>query len=166
MVNKILFIGVCSFMLMAVSCGNRGKSHLGGRNVKESMVTDNVENDSLGHVTEIETKSNRPIYSQLKKELDSIEIYNDSIIYGFWFQPHAALEVNLFLHKNGRFELKKCDVTKKGTFKIDGYMVKLIADDGWGNEQFDGRVFHKHNRTNFYLTDSNENYLYLVKGSD
>ena len=111
-------------------------------------------------------ESERPVYDRLLLELDSIEIYNDSIIYGFWFQPHAALEVNLFLHKNGRFELKKCDVTKRGTFKIDGYMVKLIADDGWGNEQFDGRVFHKHNGTNFYLTDSNENYLYLVKGSD
>ena len=45
-------------------------------------------------------------------------------------------------------------------------MVKLIADDGWGNEPFDGRVFHKHNGTNFYLTDSNDDYLSLVKGSD
>ena len=111
-------------------------------------------------------ESEKPVYDRLLLELDSIEIYNDSIIYGFWFQPHAALEVNLFLHKNGRFELKKCDVTKKGIFTIDGYMVKLIADDGWGNEPFEGRVFHKHNGTNFYLADSNENYLYLVKGSD
>lgn len=166
MADKILFIGYVSLMLIVVGCGKSSKSQLVRRDVNESMVTDNVENDSLGHVTEIETKSNRPIYSQLRKELDSTEIYNDSVIYGYWFQPHAALEVNLFLHKNGRFELKKCDVTKKGTFKIDGYMVKLIADDGWGNEQFDGRVFHKHNGTNFYLTDSNENSLYLVKGSD
>jgi hypothetical protein len=113
-----------------------------------------------------EIESERPVYDRLLLELDSTEIYNDSIIYGYWFQPHAALEVNLFLHKNGRFELKRCDVTKKGTFTMDGYMVKLIADNGWSDEPFDGRVFHKHNGTNFYLTDSNENYLYLVKGSD
>ncbi len=90
MANKILFIGYVSLMLMAVSCGNSGKSQLDGRDVKESMVTDNVENDSIGHVTEIGAKTNRPIYTQLKKELDSIEIYNDSIIYVFWFQPHAG----------------------------------------------------------------------------
>ena len=83
MANKILFIGYVSLMLMAVSCGKNGKSQLDGRDIKESMVTDNVENDSLGHVTEIETKSNRPIYSQLRKELDSTEIYNDSVIYGY-----------------------------------------------------------------------------------
>ena len=64
MANKILFIGYVALMLMAVSCGNSGKSQLDGRDIKESMATNNVENDSLGHVTEIETKSNRPIYSQ------------------------------------------------------------------------------------------------------
>ena len=113
-----------------------------------------------------ETKLDRPVYDQLLLELDSTEIYNDSIIYGYWFQPHAASEVNLFLHKNGRFVLKRCDVIKQGTFVKDGVIIRLNADDGWGEESFDGRVFHKHNGTNFYLTDSNEKYLHLVKGSD
>ena len=99
MANKILFIGYVALMLMAVSCGNSGKSQLDGRDIKESMATNNVENDSLGHVTEIETKSNRPIYSQLRRELDSTEIYNDSVVYGYWFQAHAATFVNLFLRK-------------------------------------------------------------------
>ena len=163
MANKILFIGYVSLMLMAVSCG---KSQLDGRDIKESMVTDNVENDSLGHVTEIETNSNRPIYSQLRKELDSTEIYNDSVIYGYWFQPHAAASVNLFLHKNGEFDMKYCDVKIKGTFVLDRHIIRMKPDGDWGEISIDGRLFHKHNGTNFYLTDRTENVFYLIKGSD
>ena len=44
MANKILFIGYVALMLMAVSCGNSGKSQLDGRDIKESMATNNVEN--------------------------------------------------------------------------------------------------------------------------
>lgn len=163
MANKILFIGYVSLMLIVAGCG---KSQLDRRDVKESMVTDNVENDSLGHVTEIETKSNRPIYSQLRKELDSTEIYNDSVIYGYWFQPHAAASVNLFLHKNGVFDMKYCDVKIKGTFVWDRHIIRMKPDGDWGEISIDGRLFHKHNGTNFYLTDSKEEVFYLVKGSD
>jgi hypothetical protein len=163
MANKILFIGYVSLMLIVAGCG---KSQLDRRDVKESMVTDNVENDSIGHITEIEAKSNHPIYSQLRKELDSTEIYNDSIIYGYWFQPHAAASVNLFLHKNGEFDMKYCDVKIKGTFVLDRHIIRMKPDGDWGEISIDGRLFHKHNGTNFYLTDSKEEVFYLVKGSD
>ena len=166
MANKILFIGYVALMLMAVSCGNSGKSQLDGRDIKESMATNNVENDSLGHVTEIETKSNRPIYSQLRRELDSTEIYNDSVVYGYWFQPHAASFVNLFLHKNGEFEMTYCDTKIKGTFVLDRHIIRMKPDGDWGDISIDGRLFHKHNGTNFYLTDSKEEVFYIVKGSD
>ena len=163
MANKILFIGYVSLMLIVAGCG---KSQLDRRDVKESMVTDNVENDSIGHITEIEAKSNHPIYSQLRKELDSTEIYNDSIIYGYWFQPHAAASVNLFLHKNGEFDMKYCDVKIKGTFVLDRHIIRMKPDGDWGEISIDGRLFYKHNGTNFYLTDSKEEVFYLVKGSD
>ena len=163
MANKILFIGYVSLMLIVAGCG---KSQLDGRDVKESMVTDNVENDSIGHITEIEAKSNHPIYSQLRKELDSTEIYNDSVIYGYWFQPHAAASVNLFLHKNGEFDMKYCDVKIKGTFVLDRHIIRMKPDGDWGEISIDGRLFYKHNGTNFYLTDSKEEVFYLVKGSD
>ena len=163
MANKILFIGYVSLMLIVASCG---KSQLDRRDVKESMVTDNVENDSIGHITEIEAKSNHPIYSQLRKELDSTEIYNDSIIYGYWFQPHAAASVNLFLHKNGEVDMKYCDVKIKGTFVLDRHAIRMKPDGDWGEISIDGRLFYKHNGTNFYLTDSKEEVFYLVKGSD
>ena len=163
MANKILFIGYVSLMLIVAGCG---KSQLDRRDVKESMVTDNVENDSIGHITEIEAKSNHPIYSQLRKELDSTEIYNDSIIYGYWFQPHAAASVNLFLHKNGEFDMKYCDVKIKGTFVLDRHIIRMKPDGDWGEISIDGRLFHKHNGTNFYLTDSKEEVFYIVKGSD
>ena len=166
MANKILFIGYVALMLMTVSCGNSGKSQLDGRDIKESMATNNVENDSLGHVTEIETKSNRPIYSQLRRELDSTEIYNDSVVYGYWFQPHAATFVNLFLHKNGEFEMTYCDTKIKGTFVLDRHIIRMKPDGDWGDISIDGRLFHKHNGTNFYLTDSKEEVFYIVKGSD
>lgn len=155
--KKILYVTTAAIVLSVIMLFIFYNSGNAGIQPTQSQNDDTIKS---------KIESERPVYDRLLLELDSIEIYNDSIIYGFWFQPHAALEVNLFLHKNGRFELKKCDVTKKGIFTIDGYMVKLIADDGWGNEPFDGRVFHKHNGTNFYLADSNENYLYLVKGSD
>ena len=163
MANKILFIGYVSLMLIVAGCG---KSQLDRRDVKESMVTDNVENDSIGHITEIEAKSNHPIYSQLRKELDSTEIYNDSIIYGYWFQPHAAASANLFLHKNGEFDMKYCDVKIKGTFVLDRHVIRMKPDGDWGEISIDGRLFHKHNGTNFYLTDRTENVFYLIKGSD
>ena len=161
MANKILFIGYVALMLMAVSCGNSGKSQLDGRD-----TTNNVENDSLGHVTEIETKSNCPIYSQLRRELDSTEIYNDSVVYGYWFQAHAATFVNLFLHKNGEFEMTYCDTKIKGTFVLDRHIIRMKPDGDWGDISIDGRLFHKHNGTNFYLTDSKEEVFYIVKGSD
>jgi len=163
MANKILFIGYVSLMLIVAGCG---KSQLDRRDVKESMVTDNVENDSLGHVTEIEAKSNRPIFSQLRKKLDSTEIYNDSVIYGYWFQPHAAASANLFLHKNGVFDMKYCDVKIKGTFVLDRHIIRMKPDGDWGEISIDGRLFYKYNGTNFYLTDSKEEVFYLVKGSD
>ena len=166
MANKILFIGYVALMLMAVSCGNSGKSQLVGRDIKGSMSQNIAENDSLGHVTEIETKSNCPIYSQLRMELDSTEIYNDSVVYGYWFQAHAATFVNLFLHKNGEFEMKYCDTEIKGTFVLDRHIIRMKPDGDWGDISIDGRLFHKHNGTNFYLTDSKEEVFYLVKGSD
>ena len=46
MADKILFIGYVSLMLIVVGCGKSSKSQLVRRDVKESMVTDKVENDS------------------------------------------------------------------------------------------------------------------------
>ena len=42
----------------------------------------------------------------------------------------------------------------------------MKPDCDWGEISIDGRLFHKHNGTNFYLTDSKEEVFYIVKGSD
>ena len=34
--------------------------------------------------------SHRPVYDRLLAELDSTEIYDDNILYGYWFKPHEA----------------------------------------------------------------------------
>lgn len=124
--------------------------------------------------------SSRPIYDKLLAELDSTEIYNDSILYGYWFKPHEACAVNIFFHKDGRFEFKYyvvendttiIDVVKKGIFTIGDMdasqtrIVKMQADDGWDEKVFKGTVQYKNNGTNFYISDEDSG-LYLVKGSD
>lgn len=124
--------------------------------------------DSLNDdTTEVEEESKQPVLDQLLLELDSDEIYNDSIIYGYWFQPHAAYEVNAFFHKNGVFELKYTDeFVRSGKFVIEGNVILLNTDEGWENGPCDGRLFHRHNGTNFYIADSKEQHIFLVKGSD
>jgi hypothetical protein len=117
--------------------------------------------------------SNHPITDMLYAELDSADIYNDSILYGYWFKPHEACVVNIFFHKDNTYEFKYYEVgkgdeiinkNKKGSFTFDGKVIKLTSDEGW-NDYFNGVMYYKHNGTNYYLTDKGEG-LYLVKGSD
>ena len=118
--------------------------------------------------------SDHPITDKLYAELDSAEVYNDSILFGYWFKPHEANSVNVFFHKDNTYEFKYyivpndstiIDVVKKGTYTIDGEVIRLIANDGWDEKEFDGIMYHKNNGTNYYLTDKYGE-LYLVKGSD
>ena len=56
--------------------------------------------------------SNHPITDMLYAELDSADIYNDSILYGYWFKPHEACVVNIFFHKDNTYEFKYYEVGK------------------------------------------------------
>jgi predicted small secreted protein len=144
------------------------------KNGTQNVVSQDVEVDSTDIV------SSSPIYHQLLEELDSTEIYDDSILYGYWFKPHEACAVNIFFHKNGRFEFKYyivendttiIDVVKKGTFKIGeadvnkARVITMVSDDGWDSNVFNGKIHYRCNRTHYYLEDKNSG-LYLVKGSD
>ena len=117
--------------------------------------------------------SDHPITDRLYAELDSSEVYNDSILYGYWFKPHEACYVNIFFHKDNTYEFKYYEVgkddsiiekLKKGKFAFDGKMITLESNERW-DDYFNGVMYYKHNGTNFYLTDKEEG-LYLVKGSD
>lgn len=117
--------------------------------------------------------SDHPITDRLYAELDSADVYNDSILFGYWFKPHEACYVNIFFHKDNTYEFKYyevgkgdeiTDMNKKGTFTFDGKVITLASDKGW-DDYFNGVMYYKHNGTNFYLTDKEEE-LYLVKGSD
>lgn len=119
------------------------------------------------------TVSDHPITDRLYAELDSADVYNDSILFGYWFKPHEACYVNIFFHKDNTYEFKYyevgkgdeiTDMNKKGTFTFDGKVITLASDEGW-DDYFNGIMYYKHNGTNFYLTDKEEG-LYLVKGSD
>ncbi len=136
---------------------------------------------TIGEVMDsIEIAASRPIYNQLLAELDSTDIYDDSILHGYWFKPHEACAVNIFFHKNGRFEFKYyivendttiIDVVKKGTFEIGeadinkSRVVTMFADDGWDGNVFNGKIHYRCNRTHYFLEDKKSG-LYLVKGSD
>ena len=134
-----------------------------------------VESDSVTVV-----KSDNPIYDRLLAELDSTEIYDDNILYGYWFKPHEACAVNIFFHKDNTFEFKYyivqndttiIDVVKKGTFTIGDADVNktrdiiLVTEEGWNDGVFNGTIKYKNNRTHYCLEDK-ESGLYLVKGSD
>ena len=116
-----------------------------------------------------ENISKHPVLDRLYAELDSDDVYNDSILFGYWFKPHEACHVNIFLHKDYTYEFKYYDdmlieLTKNGTFSFDGKVIRLANDGGW-DELFDGILYYNNNGTNYYLTDS-DNELILVKGSD
>ena len=145
-------------------------------------VTQKVESQQMESDSTILVVSDHPITDRLYAELDSSEIYDDSILYGYWFKPHEASAVNIFFHKNGSFEFKYyilandstiIDVFKKGTFTIGDVLnasnkkriITMVADDGWDSKVFNGIIEYKRNRTHYYLTDKNSG-LYLVKGSD
>ena len=134
--------------------------------------TQKVEPQQVGSDTATVAVSEHPITDLLYAELDTSEVYNDSIIQGYWFKPHEASAVNVFFHKDNTFEFKFytvdkadkiTDQFKKGTYTINGDEIRLVADDGW--EVFDGVMYHKHNGTNYYMTDKTGD-MYLVKGSD
>ena len=144
-------------VLMFTACMNRA----------QKVEPQQLESDSSVVV------SDHPITDRLYAELDSSEVYNDSILYGYWFKPHEASAVNIFFHKDNTYEFKYylvdkkeniVDKSKKGRFIIKGEAITLDSNDGW-DDFFNGVMYYKHNGTNFYLTDK-EGRLYLVKGSD
>lgn len=162
MTNRHIYIVL--MVLMFTACMNRA----------QKVEPQQLESDSSVVV------SDHPITDRLYAELDSSEVYNDSIIYGYWFKPHEASAVNIFFHKNGTFEFKYyiaendttiIDVVKKGTFSVGEAdinhqsVITLVADDGWDNNVFNGRLLHKRWRF-FYSLENKESGLYLVKGSD
>ena len=117
--------------------------------------------------------SDHPITDKLYAELDSADVYNDKVLYGYWFKPHEANYVNIFFHKDNTYEFKYYEVDKdnniidkfkKGRFTIDGEVITLNSDEGW-DDIFNGVMYYKYNGTNHYLTDKDGG-LYLVKGSD
>ncbi len=169
-INLICMTKFCTIIILLLAL-----SLTACKNGTQKEEPQKVDSDSVTVV-----KSDNPIYDRLLAELDSTEIYDDSILYGYWFKPHEACAVNIFFHKNGRFEFKYyivendttiIDVEKKGTFEIGeadinkSRVVTMFADDGWDGNVFNGKIHYRSNRTHYFLEDKKSG-LYLVKGSD
>ena len=114
-----------------------------------------------------------PVTELLYAELDSDEVYDEKVLFGYWFKPHEANAVNIFLHKDDTYEFNYYIVNEKdsiihlfkeGTFAVNGKVIKLSSADGW-DKAFNGELYYEHNGTNAFLTDKTESF-YLVKGSD
>ena len=78
------------------------------RNGVQKEETQQLESDSSTVVL-----SDHPITDMLFSELDSADVYNDSIIYGYWFKPHEASAVNIIFHKDNTYEFKYYLVDKE-----------------------------------------------------
>ena len=131
----------------------------------ENTLVDYEENSS--------SEFDHPITEQLYAELDSNEVYDDKVLFGYWFKPHEANAVNIFLHKNYTYEFRYYMVDendsiisqfRKGTYTFKGKVIKLSSAEGW-DKSFNGELYCDHNELNGFLTDKTESF-YLVKGSD
>ena len=160
---KKFAIGIGLLIVLAIIIGEFWSNSIPNNN---NNVGIDIKNENMDIEDNI---SKHPILDRLYAELDSDDVYNDSILFGYWFKPHEACHVNIFLHKDYTYEFKYYDdmlieLMKTGTFTFDGKVIRLASDSGW-DELFDGILYYKHNGTNYYLTDS-DNELILVKGSD
>lgn len=112
-------------ILLLVSCNIRQE--------KASTALSTI-GDSL-----LTSTSSHPIHDRLLEEMDSTEIYDDNVIFGMWFEPHAAIH-HIIFHKDHSFEYDTfefpndsdiIDVTITGQFKVDGDSVYMWNDKGW-----------------------------------
>ncbi len=51
----------------------------------------------------VTVQSKTPILDKLLTELDSTEIYDGSLLYGYWFKPHEACAVNIIFRRTRIF---------------------------------------------------------------
>ncbi len=152
------FIILMMVLGVAIGCTDKKDSEPSNSKADTTMVVD----------------SKKSVYDRLLEELDSTEIYNDSILYGYWFMPHAASFVNIFFHKNNTFEYHYVSSTpdnkdtkdqfRKGQFVLKGDTIFLYNTTGTDDKNFDSIMFYKHNDVNFYIEDRDD--LFLIKGSD
>lgn len=152
-------------VLCFLSCSstNNGKAKLQEERCDNSCQT-KIEN------TRNETSS---INRLLKTELSENEIYNDSILYGFWFKPHEASSVNIFFHKDNTFQMHDYRVTSKDVVEdvyIEGHFE--VKNDSVYLHSMDGNIIAlRHwaavDDNSMYITLSDDNgYRYwFVKGS-
>lgn len=117
-----------------------------------------------------------PILDQLLEELDSTEVYDDNVIYGMWFEPHAGPH-HIIFHKDQSFEYATfefpndsdvIDITITGQFKVEGDSVYLWNDKGW-KLALRYSTIRKGEKMKYLTRDKGKDEkwgYYFVKGSD
>ncbi len=163
MKKLFLFILVIICLGWMVSCPSFREEE--AEVASENSLVDYEENSS--------SEFEHPVTEQLYAELDSDEVYDEKVLFGYWFKPHEANAVNIFLHKNYTYEFRYYMVDendsiisqfRKGTYTFEGKVIKLSSAEGW-DKSFNGELYYDNNGTNSYLADKND-LFYLVKGSD
>lgn len=112
------------------------------------------------------------ISKQIYKELDSCDVFNSHIIYGWWFTPHEACDKNLFLHTNDTFEFKDYKVTetgdvteiyKTGKFQVEDDFLFLEGSDGW---TYYFKIIESDGQKYITRKEGDGYEYYLVKGTE
>lgn len=173
MQKSIHALTICSF-IFAISCKSSG-SHIYDHTMSDSLI-ESSNNDTSKHSLFVGNERHfGDVTKQLYQELDSVDVYNDEVLRGYWFKPHEASHVNIFFHQNNMFEINYYIATpdnltrnmyKTGTYKQIGDSIFLRSKDGW---ELSIRHWRPRDREDgFYITKGTKpNWdIYLVKGSN
>ena len=175
--RKLFFLALM-LTIITYSCGQKPASSATSDNDSLSQDTTMTTTSTKPDEVKLLGEGNRPLGSVTKmlfNEFDSADVYNDNILYGYWFKPHEASYVNIYFHKNNIFEMKYYttsttgdveNIYKTGTFMVKGDSVYLTSADGW---KLSVRYWDPwKNGAGKYLTKNEHqaDEIYLVKGSD
>ena len=102
-----------------------------------SFREDEAEVASENTLTDFEEDTSavfeHPVTEQLYAELDSNEVYDEKVLFGYWFKPHEANAVNIFLHKDYTYEFNYYIVDEKAktatlTTEKDNFPMRAAAE--------------------------------------
>lgn len=135
------FIPIFSIFLLC-SCS--------GKNIGQQIEKDSIEifqdtfevnaTNCVRVVDVIDTRTYESTRDMLLEDLDSAEINDRSVLYGYWFKPHEASAVNIIFKKNNTFVMRDYEIEdddhiiyyeRIGTFELKEDSVYMSSKDGW-----------------------------------
>lgn len=176
---------LCSFLAILIcSCSGRNAEQQNRKDsidvhtlsIQDTVLTD--ESNTGSNCVRVVDPYDRPpgsITDLLYSQLDSAEVYDNNVLYGYWFKPHEACAVNIIFNKDKTFVMRdydpddeECTVYERvGTFKVKGDSVHLSSEDGWRLSLRHWKVWDDGIGKYLTLDKGKKDFrYYLVKGSN